>query len=315
MTFPPECAGPAKAWAVAALCALWGVAWPMVLLESTKGLRGLLGLSRDRGAYDLVAILYRGSDVVLYLWLFLLALVVFRLMLGLARWLDRERRVPMALRWALRVHSVRWSFAAIAVWAILVWVSPGAWEDALTVVAIGLYFVPLILSAFIASRPQTLLQAEDVGGWRPYWPGWRAMFVILGLFLISLALEASADLARSFAVSGAKLAIWASTMPLEIALDLVSAAAWFGYCSFGAFASTGRALGRWRFLRVYLGGYVYMAIAGCLVAVPIMVVAMVMVYIGPQYEDMARTLGQPLPGGMQVFLHAVVDSAVWSGCA
>ena len=301
---------PVKTWGIAALCALWIVAWPGALLESTRGLRGILDLSRDRGAYDLVAILYRGSDLVLYLWLFMAVLVVFRLILELAVWLDEERRVPMAMGWALRVHSVRWSFVLVAAWAILVGASPDTWRDALSSVAIGLYFVPLILSGFIASHPQTLVREKDVGGWRPYWPGMRSILVIAGLSVLTMGVEESVSLVGAHAGSGAKQAMWIVAMLLETALDLAIAAVWFGYWAPGAPVRAWRALARWSFLRVYFGGYIYVFIAACLLAAPLLTLPMVATYIGPQYDDMARTTGQPLPEMLQCFLYA---SARFSG--
>lgn len=57
MASSPARSGRVKAWAIAAACALWVALWPLSLLEGTRGSPGLLDRSRDRGAYDFVAIL------------------------------------------------------------------------------------------------------------------------------------------------------------------------------------------------------------------------------------------------------------------
>lgn len=286
---------------MAGICALWVVFWPLSLLESTRGLPGLLDLSRDRGAYDLVAILYRGPDALLALTLFLAVLLAFRTLFGLAYWLDRDRRVPAAWGWALRVDSVRWSLAFSPLWVMVAWVAPQSWRDALEAVALGVLLL-CIFAVFVCGRPQTLLQAQGVGGWRPWWPGWRAVLIVLMLSLLSDVVNALYALAAASIGPAVQAVFWITSIPLELAIALASAAVWFGYRRPVAFGVALRALGRADFLRSYLGGYAYMGIAAGLVLAPVLVLTVVRVYIGPQYEDMAHTAGTRLPVALQVFI-------------
>jgi hypothetical protein len=285
---------------MAAMCALWVVFWPLLLLESTRGLPGVLGLSRDRGAYDLVAIAYRGPDAVLALALFLAALLAFRTLFGLAHWLDRDRRVPAAWGWALRVHSVRWSLAFIPVWIMVAWMAPQSWRDPLEVVALGLFLL-FIPAAFVCGRPQTLLQTRTVGGWLPWWPGWRAVLFVLMLSLLSELADALCKLVAAW-WPAVEVVFWITSIPLEVAVALTSAVVWFGYRRRAALATALGTLVRPDFLRSYLGGYAYMGIVAGLVVAPVLVLAVVRSYIGPQYEDMAHTTGTRLPIALQMFI-------------
>ncbi|MBW8849553.1 MAG: hypothetical protein JF600_02115 [Xanthomonadales bacterium] len=303
MASSPARSGRVKVWAIAAACALWVALWPLSLLEGTRGSPGLLDLSRDRGAYDFVAILYRGPDVVVHLSLFLVAWLAFRAMFGLALWLDRERRMVAAARWALRVHSVRWSFALVAIWAIVVGVAPATWREPLGRVAAVLVFLPMLAAHFITGRPQTLLQAGDVGGWRPWWPGWRAaVLVVVGLPLLSDGVEVLGAIVAGPGGWAVEAVSASAVFPLQIAIDLMAAAVWFGYGRTPAFARAWRGLCRPDFLRSYLAGYVFLGIATCLALAPILVLGVLLVYIAPQYEDMARTTGSELPAVLQALL-------------
>jgi hypothetical protein len=290
-----------RTWALAGLCAMWVVSWPMLLLESTRGLPGLLDMSRDRGAYDLVAIVYRGPDGVLGLSLFLAALLAFRTLLGLAQWLDRDRRVLAAWHWALRVHSVRWSLAFGLLWGMVAWMAPQPWRDALEAVALGVLLL-YIFAVFVCGRPQTLLQAQGVGGWRPWWPGWHAVLIVLMLSLLSDVVNALYALAAAPIGPAIRAVFWITSIPLGVAIALISAAVWFGYRHPVALTAALRTLVRRDFLRSYLAGYAYMSIAAGLALAPVMVLTVVRVYIGPQYEDMAHTVGIRLPVALQVFI-------------
>ncbi len=276
----------ARTWTLAALCAGWVVAWPMLALESTRGLRGILDVSRDRGAYDLVALFYSGSDFVLYAALFLACLVLFRAMLGAAVWLDRDRRALAALRWALKVRSVR-VCAAVALLLVLgIAISPNDWRDGLMTAAFCLFLLTVVAALFITGHPETLMRERDIGGWRAYWPGRRAVVAVL---LFSLA----CDVALKFLAIGvggsagvwAQIAVWIVTISIDVVVSLIGCAIWFGYRRRASLAEAWAALRRWSFLGAYLGLYAYMIVAACLVVVPMMVVASVSIYIAPQYGN------------------------------
>lgn len=312
-----------RTWGIAAICAAWVVAWPMLALESTRGLRGVLDLSRDRGAYDLLALFYSGSEFVLYAALFLACLVLFRTILGAALWWDRERRALAALRWALKVRSV-WVCAALAlVLAFAMAISPYGWRDWLMIAAFCLFLLTVVAAWFITGHPETLMRERDIGGWRPYWPGGRAVVAVLSLSLASdVALKLLAIGVGDSAGVWAQIAIWIATTPIEIVVSLIGCAIWFGYRRRASLAEAWTALRSWPFLGAYLGLYAYMLVAACLVAVPMMVAASISIYIAPQYGNLESLphvlrgldrIGRALEESMWLF--ALLPFVVWLGFA
>lgn len=290
----------ARMWGLAAICAAWVVAWPLLALESTRGLRGILGLSRDRGAYDLLALVYTGHESVVYAALFLASLVLFRAMLGVAFWFDRDRRALDALRWALDVRSVRAGFVVVLVFLFAMSFAPERWRDALWIAAWCFFLLALVVSRFAVGCPTTLVRDRDVGGWRLYWPGAGAVLVIAALWLISdLGLKLLAGVVADGSGAWMQAAMQAIVLPVEFALGLLGAAIWFGYRRGASLVQAWAALRRGSFLRAYLGSGVYGAVVACLLAAPILVVSLISIFIAPHYSDLMSTEPGALPWLLQ----------------
>lgn len=290
MPIPAMASVRARIWGLAALCAAWVVGWPLSALESTRGLRGMLDFSGDRGAYDLLALVHAGPESVLYAALFLVCLVSFRAMLGVVLWLDRDRRALDALRWAFGVRSVRASFVAVFAFLLAMLLVPEHWRDPLRTVALCVLLAAFVVSRFAIGCPTTLLRDRDVGGWRLYWPGVGALIAITVLWAVSdpgLKLLAAAIAEDSG--FWAQAAIQAIVVPVDMVFVLVQAAIWFGYRRGASLAQAWAALRQWRFLRAYLGSGVYVALGGCLAAVPIIVTLLMAMYVAPQYGDPIST--------------------------
>lgn len=291
-------------WMIASAGAVWVAAWPILALDSTRGLPGVLGLSNDRGALELLSLVYTGREFVLYAAFFLAALVALRSALGLAGALDRNGRAWAAIRWAVAVRAVRAIFGVGALAGLGVVLAPEPWLRLVEAAALCIAALTLAAIPFLSTHPATLRRDTDVGGWRPYWPGGWAMVGVTGLVLF-----ANLGLASAAHIAGEALGGWGYTamvlpvFALQLALELTASAIWFGYRRRPSLTRASAALRRREFLFGYLGFYVYASILGALVLVPPIVCTALLVYIAPHYQAVAQTTGEPLPALLQGLAH------------
>lgn len=291
-------------WMIALAGAAWVAAWPILALDSTRGLPGVLGLSSDRGALELLSLFYTGPEFVLYAAFFLALLVALRSALGLAGALDRHGRAWAAIRWAGAVHAVRTIFVIGALLCIAIVFAPEPWRQAVEIAALCIAALTLAAIPFLSTHPATLRRDTDVGGWRLYWPGGWALVAAAGLVLFAnLGLPSVGHLAGEGRSGWVYAAIALPVFALQIALELTASALWFGYRRRPSLSRACAALRRREFLFGYLGFYVYASILGALVLVPPIVCTAVLIYIAPHYQAAAQTTGEPLPALLQGLAH------------
>jgi hypothetical protein len=293
--------GGSRRWiASALLTGGWCAGGLWFLLALTWGMPGILSMQSDRGAFELLEVVTVRPSPLVLVSVFLFFMLP-PLLLGAVRngW-DRDGRARAALTWPLRtpafwVPGLLWCVG----WAAVSFVLHDS--DSLPMVALAVSMLVFVAMPFFGLNPSTLDEAAPARWWRPGWPGIRALAMCLALWavssLVSLVLGE---------LSGVAPAAWMS-VSLLVVDELLSAcflviaiATWLDRGHWQAVRSD--LLGLWR--NGFVGAYVWqsaaIAIAFIALAFPILVCAILAIFVIPQYEQWASATGAQLPSGLRL---------------
>jgi hypothetical protein len=270
--------------------------WPLLVLESSRGLPGIMSLRGDRGIYELLEIVFQGPAWQLHLAVFLAFVLIFRALLAIAAWLDRDGRAVSALRWVWAARSFRRLVFLIMILAIAMLALPSDARHIAGMVGVLFALLASVVGFFFAWNPQTLQREVLVAWWRPHWPGWKTVALV---FALSLTANAGLDLAVLWWGEDRRVWLqcleWVASFLAEIALTFTAYAIWFGYRRRNALRTVWSRLRRLDLLRAYIALDVYSAIVFLLVAAPVLVSSIVAIYFEPQFQGWAESHGERLP--------------------
>ncbi len=260
------------------------------MLESSRGLPGIMRFKGDRGLYDLLDVFFKGPSWQWHLSVFLVAALGFRVLFGIAAWLDRDGRAVAALRWTFAARSLRWTLLAMVSFVLAALALPSVMRGMTSGIGMSLALIVYIAAHFFVWNPKTLQRERLIEWWRLYWPGLLAAVLVLLLSLV-----ANAGLKFLAAWWGEGRSAWAQglwgvgTLMVDIALTLTIYAVWFGYRRRSALRTAWSRLFRLDMLRAYLGLRVLEVIGFLLIAIPVIVSSIVAIYFEPQYLSWGET--------------------------
>ncbi len=270
--------------------------WPLLVLESSRGMPGIMSFRGDRGIYDLLDIVFQGPAWQLHLAVFLAFALIFRALLGTAAWLDHDGRAANMLRWVWAARSLRRLALMAMILAVAVLALPSEARHIAGLVGMLFVFLMFVSAYFFAWNPHTLQGETLVAWWRPHWPGWKTVALV---FALSMTASAGLDVAALWWGEGRRVWLlclgWAASFLAEIALTFTAYAIWFGYRRRSALHTAWSRLCRPDLLRAYIALDVYSRIVFLLVAAPVLVSSIVPIYFEPQFQDWANTHGERLP--------------------
>lgn len=297
----------AARWLLAAgAYAAWCTGTVWALLETTRPYPGIISMRPGRGAFEL-------SDFFLHMpaWqalacLFLIAFALMALVGGLRRWLDPDRFAIDAVFWVLRSKSL-WLASAVAVVLTIVGLAiPSNSSDVVAGIIQIAELIVMLLTPFAAWNAATLQRTGLSAWWRLCWPGWQAILLVFCVVAIDSIFQAAIFVLPRLVESA-----W-SLVALNVVDEIVSFLGWLLVAiAWIERASTRRAwrsfLGflRWRRLRGILWQSLLTAVLAVGVAVPVLMAAMLVIYVVPQYGEWAKSGAMPLSWP----LHALIQVA------
>ena len=288
---------------VAAAFAAWcaGSAW--ALLESTRSYPGIVSMKPGRGAFELSEAAFHMPASQALACLFLLAFLVVMIVGGLRRLLDPDRLAIDAVFWVLRSKSLWLALAIATVLALAgIWLPGGLWSG--TEIGIQTFvFVAAILVPFAAWNAGALQRDALSAWWRPRWPGWQAVLLVFGVMAISFVIQAAIfvvpkliEPVRAFALLNVLDEIFSFLGWLLIAV------AWIERATVASAWRSFLAILRWRRLRTLLWQWMLFAVLTGAVLVPVLMAAILVIYVVPQYAEWAQSGGTPITWFLRVLV-------------
>lgn len=281
------------------LIAGWCTGWLWFLLALTWGMPGVFTMKSDRGAFELLEF-STGRPYPQVLVAVLLFSMLPPLLLGALRnWWDRDGRARAALAWPLRapffwLSGVLWCVG----WAAVSFVLHDS--DGLGLVTMAASTLVFVATPFFCLNPSTLDDTAPAHWWRPAWPGVRALAMCLAIWAASSLV--------SFVVG--ELTAISPTSWMTVLLSVLDEL--FSACFLVIAIATWLNRGHWRVVRSdllsiwrtgFVGEYVWQSVAIAVVfialAFPILVCAIQMIFVIPQYEHWAGVTGAQLPTGLR----------------
>lgn len=306
----------AARWLLAAtVFAAWCTGSVWALLDATRSYPGIISMKPGRGAFEL-------SQAFLHMpaWqtmgcLFLLAFASMAIVGGLRRLLDPDRMAIDAVFWVLRSKSLWLATAGTILLTVAGLLFRSDWGDdvigGIEIVAC----VVMLLTPFLAWNAKTLRRRELSAWWRPVWPGWNAP--LLALILIAGGLAADAAFFFGIFDAGWMTGPWVVVLRTclgEIAsflAGLLIALAWIGRATIPAGWRSFLMFLRWRRLRANLWQTLLLALVGVGVVIPILMATILLVYVVPQYEELAKSGGIPLSWFLRTIAQLARQPSAW----
>ena len=287
------------AWAFA--FALWCVAWPAGIVIAGGAMPGFFSMRGDGGLQEIVtAFVPLPYGMALFAW-GAVAFAVMWMLLRLRRWLDPEGQAVMSIRWALSSRSLNLSLAMLTLSAVLLmalgdrgvlvpWLM--SIDIALGRFLVAWWWLMLLIAYAILSplamlcmlNPDTLARDRFERWWRPFWPGIVAVLVaVVAWMLVPMVIEYAWKLLPASILS----AMWIPSQVVDylvvLACDLLAFAWWFSRKRGSSVRSLVMRLFQWPSLRLYLGFDLLFGAWLFVAAVPVLLLAMFAIYVGPQY--------------------------------
>ena len=282
-------------WLIVALLAgLWSAGWTWVLLASMRASPGVISDRPGRGAFDLVEVPLGRPYGVALLALFLSAGLLI-LLPGLFRnLLDPARRAIDALLWPLRSRGF---VLACAFWMAAGVIAAFRMRDMswLEWSAIALLAAGWLLMPFACWNPAMLAAARPLRWWRPRWPGSGAVVFAALMLAASLLLQFCADALAGTGGLGRTALAWLLGDMLAVLCLAMAAVVWLDRGRWRSTAAHVRRLPGGRFVGESIWLYAALWVVGLVVAVPVLVAALLVVFALPQFELHAQAGGQPVP--------------------
>jgi hypothetical protein len=287
----------AARWILAALgFAAWctGTVWG--LLELTRSYPGIISMKPGRGgAFELGEFVLHMPTWQALACLFLLAFLLVAIVGGMRRLLDPDRMAVDAVLWVLRSKTL-WLALGIATALALsgIWI-PGAWWGGIEVGIEIIAFAAAIVVPFAAWNALALQHDALSVWWRPRWPGWQAILLVLVVLAVDFAVQAAIFVVPK--LTGSTRALVAMNVLDEIVSFLgwlLVAVAWIKRASIATGWRSFLGFLRWRRLRPLLWQALLFAVASGLVLVPVLMGAILVIFVIPQYQEFAKSGGMHL---------------------
>lgn len=301
----------AIAWSVA--LAAWSVGWICGLLELTRPYPGILTFTGTSGAFELLEFPTGLSRTTALLCVFLACLLLALSALGMRRWLDPQRVATDALHWAFASKSLNGALFGYLGLVLLLAVLPASTNIDLAGYALALTAMVLqLLFPFCAWNPATLSQCKPGMWWVPGWPGWRAVVVVVILYLVSIvpsfAFSAIVETNQPFVI---QLPIVAANAVLGLVTWLVIVVIWFNRGRLGGIRADFRRVTRWSFLRLVVWQSLLILLTCAMLAVPVLVSVMLAIFVIPQYEAWTQSQGQSLALPLLMAAQSASRFSIW----
>ncbi len=238
--------------------------------------------------------------------LFLALFAAFWLSLQGLRRLDRTGDARAACRWALSSRSLNACLLLLSPLPILLvlLLSPQRTEadGAQTVWSIALFLLMLPMPFFVLN-PATLQRSRLQRWWLPMWPGGWTILVCVMLSALLPALIGFALAPLGDVLSGFSSAVieWLASV-IECIAGILSMAIWLSRGRSDAVRAGLARLFTWSFLRTYSGYILICGMFFIIVAAPVLVCAMYLIFLDPQYEEWLQASGLQNPWGMEAIV-------------
>lgn len=282
------------------LIASWCAGWLWFLLAFTHGMPGILTMKSDRGAFELLEF-FAGRPYPQVLFAVFLICMLLPLLLGAWRsWCDRDGRAREAMAWPLRATTfwlpcVLWCMGWTAVSFIV------HDREGLDLAAMAVSMLVLVATPFLCLNPSTLDDAAPARWWQPSWPGVRALAMCLALWaaymLISFVVE---ELIAVASTSWAAVLLSILDELLSACVLVIAIAAWLNRGHWRAVRSDLLSICRNGFVGEYVWQSVAIGVVFIALAFPILVSAVLAIFVIPQYEHWAGATGAQLPTGLRL---------------
>jgi len=302
---------------LSAAAALWCVGWPAGLLELTWGYPGILHMKGHRGAFEVIELLTGVPGWVALLVAFLLVLILGWLVAASRRWLDPDRIATRSVRWAFGSRSLNASALTFATIAIVVPLTVfRGMVDAFELFEIAMILLVMIgslLAPFFAWNAGTLSRPRLMRWWVPRWPGWKTVLATSVLFLTLGLLNAASDtLSGGYGV--VSLSAFLAGSVLSVVGWLFIAVLWLDAGSFAHARRDIRNALRWTVFRQLLWQSILGWFAFVCVLAPVASIAIMTIYIIPQYDAWANAHGQSISDSLQIVANTGrLSSTYWYG--
>jgi len=289
----------ASRWILAALgFAVWCTGSVWGLLETTRSYPGIISMKPGRGAFEL-------SEAALHMpaWqalacLFLLAFASMATVGGLRRWLDPDRLAIDAVFWVMRSKSLWLALAGTILLSVAGLLLPSDSRDNVVGGIEVAALVVMLLTPFAAWNATTLRRRELSAWWRLRWPGWDVLLLVLMLISGGVAVDAAFFIGIFHAawITGPWVAVLRACLSetASFLAWLLIAVVWIERTTISAGWRSFLGFLRWRRLRPLLWQTMIAAVVGIGVAIPILMATVLLVYVVPQYEELAKSGGTPL---------------------
>lgn len=282
--------------AVAFLASSWCTAWLWLLLAMTRPMPGIISFKSDLGAMELLE--FAGAPyTTMLLAIFLLGLLPPLLLHALRPWCDHDGKAVEALQWPL---LTAWLWLPCVLWIVvglvllLLFTTPA-------IAGTGGYALVLLSGAvlpFVCLNPATLDATSPSHWWRPAWPGWTALKFCLATWLAatvsSVGLEWWADVADNVLM----VLLWV----LDEIVSLIAAVAfvcfWLNRGRLQQARADLRGIANPTFIKGLLWQGLVLLYLLAVLAVPIVVVGVLLIFVIPQYEQWLQGMERPRPTWM-----------------
>lgn len=291
--------GSGRSLALALLAASWCTGWLWLLLALMRPLPGVLSFKSDLGALELLELPAGRTYPTVLFAVFLACLLPPLLLSALRNKCDGKGRALQSILWPLRSASfwlscVAWTTVGIA-FAVLLHD-----RGSIVVIAISSALLLSIAIPFFCLNPCTLDAPSPSHWWKPYWPGWKALLTALALWIVYAATSFALELAIDI-----NPIAWVSVL-LSLLDELLSA------CILVLAVAIWLNRGHWQAVRVdirrllgsgFIAEYVWQALAIALLlavmAFPVLIAAVNVIFVIPQYEYWAEANNLELPLGVR----------------
>lgn len=282
---------------VALLMAGWCTGWLWLLLATTRSLPGVITNLPGRGSLELLEILTGRTYPIVLLCVFLLAMLPPLLLGSLRDVCDPRAHARDALRWPLRAKwflwpAIAWSFGGAA---LAFWLHNRSGSE---LVFMAIATLASIAGPFVCLNPSTLDADVPEHWWQLSWPGrkafWQCLLLWLCYALASFLMTALATISNALESTGLELL----DVLLSAYLVVVAAALWLNR---GRRSETRADLGRlWRngFVAEFVWQGLVCGLVFAVLAFPLVICMLQMVFVIPQYDEWARHLGKVVPKGL-----------------
>ncbi len=256
---------------------------------------GILTAQGSRGAYELIELPTGLPSAAMMAACFLLAML-FSLLIGMLRnWLDPQREAWRAVRWAFGSASLNIAAIVLLGLTALATARSAVGQGDEIMAALMIACTVLLAVPFFALNKRTLSDPSPARWWSPAWPGWIALLATVFVLIVSVSTGWALELLRVSGVSGGMRAMAeVCDSILSFFLWLLATVVWLDRGDRHAVLGHWRRVVSWPVLRLLIWQSLLMLMAFLALMVPVLLLAVLAIYVVPQYEQWAQQSGKSL---------------------